>query len=440
MNRTRLLVSLAGLAMLLALAAVACSESGKSEVEPTQGDAPAATEKPTAGEGTAPTDTAPAPPPVAAPVPLAERPSAEAAEAAAPARTGRTGAEDFAPELQGISGWINSEPFTLASLREKVVLIDFWTYTCINCIRTFPYLRDWHEKYADKGLVIVGVHTPEFEFEKDRGNVIEAAAKHGLEYAIVQDNNRGTWDAFRNRFWPAKYLIDKDGFIRYTHFGEGAYEETEVRIRELLAETGTSVNEIAVNVEPDREMDPRARGEDFFTSFTRELYAGYERNYGALTSGSRPPYVLHEEYYQDPDVTVLYEDPGEHRNQFIYLEGLWHNGPESLRHARMTEGYEDYIAIKFRAASVNAVMIPAGGEPFEVRLTIDDMPIPASEAGADVRFDEDGNSYILVDRSEMYRLVENSDFSGRELKLSSNSEHFSLFAFTFGAFAESPGL
>jgi len=149
--------------------------------------------------------------------------------------------EAAGPEFAGISGWINSEPLRMADLRGKVVLIDFWTYTCINCIRTFPHLKEWHAKYADKGLIVVGVHSPEFLFETVRSNVEQAVADFGIEYPVAQDNLLKTWRAFGNRSWPGKFLVDKDGVIRFRHFGEGQYAKTEKRIRELLAETGVTV-------------------------------------------------------------------------------------------------------------------------------------------------------------------------------------------------------
>ena len=139
-------------------------------------------------------------------------------------------------EFDGIASWINSEPLTLDGLKGNVVLVDFWTYSCINCIRTLPYVKSWHDKYADQGLVVVGMHSPEFSFEKDRAGVIEAAAKFGLEYPIAQDNDFVTWQVFNNMYWPTKYLIDRNGVIRYTHIGEGAYEKTEQMIQQLLAE------------------------------------------------------------------------------------------------------------------------------------------------------------------------------------------------------------
>lgn len=141
-----------------------------------------------------------------------------------------------APELSNVASWLNSPPLTMAALRGKVVLIDFWTYSCINCIRTLPYVTKWHGQYQDQGLAVVGVHTPEFPFERDRANVEKAAKRFGIRYPIAQDNQYATWKAYANQYWPAVYLIDRKGVIRYKHFGEGQYQETEQAIRQLLAE------------------------------------------------------------------------------------------------------------------------------------------------------------------------------------------------------------
>jgi thiol-disulfide isomerase/thioredoxin len=143
---------------------------------------------------------------------------------------------EMAPELIGVSGWLNSEALTLSELRGQVVLISFWTYTCSNCIREIPHLNGWHEKYADEGLVIIGVHTPEFAFEKDRNNLIEAVERLKIEYPVVQDNDYDTWKAYQNRYWPRRYIIDVDGKIRNDWIGEGRYEETEESIEKLLQE------------------------------------------------------------------------------------------------------------------------------------------------------------------------------------------------------------
>ncbi len=143
-----------------------------------------------------------------------------------------------APEFRGIVGWENSPPLTMAQLRGKVVLVDFWTYSCINCQRTFPFVRQWYEKYADAGLVIVGVHSPEFEFEKNREGIREAIRTYGIKWPVAVDSNMKTWDAYHNAYWPAGYLVDRSGQIRYVHFGEGEYDRTERVIRSLLQEPG----------------------------------------------------------------------------------------------------------------------------------------------------------------------------------------------------------
>nr|WP_082902561.1 thioredoxin family protein [Paraburkholderia ginsengiterrae] len=170
--------------------------------------------------------------------------AAAAATGIAAAMSGGTATVDrpltnaSAPELTGISNWINSDPLTLQQLRGKVVLVDFWTYTCINCINTLPYVKSWNEKYKDQGLTVIGVHTPEYPFERDTGNVKTAVKRFGITYPVAQDNSYATWRAYGNEYWPAFYLIDKTGKIVYTHFGEGDYAKTEAEIQTLLAQKG----------------------------------------------------------------------------------------------------------------------------------------------------------------------------------------------------------
>ena len=151
-----------------------------------------------------------------------------------------------APEFRGIVQWINSDPLTMEELRGKVVLIDFWTYSCINCQRTLPYIRDWHDKYGETGLVVVGVHAPEFQFERKEENVRQAVADQDVTWAVAMDNGFQTWRSYQNRWWPHKFLIDEQGTIRFHHIGEGAYRETELHIRNLLAEAGVDVSGIQV--------------------------------------------------------------------------------------------------------------------------------------------------------------------------------------------------
>ena len=337
---------------------------------------------------------------------------------------------DRAPEFQGVTNWINSPPLIMQELRGQVVLIDFWTYTCINCIRTFPALREWHAKYADKGLVIVGVHSPEFEFEKLTENVVRSAGENDLVWPIAQDNDFATWLAYSNRFWPAKYLVDKDGIVRYTHFGEGAYIETEEQIRKLLEEAGFDLSGVKLSTAEESVTDKRAYSGDKSTRITREIYGGFRRN--ATPQGI---YVAHEDYYERQGQTRSYVDPGNHQNQFIYLQGPWVNGEENLSHARETANYEDYIALKFAASSVNAVIDPQGDDPFDVRVTIDDRPLTTEEGGADLVIADD-QSFFRVTNGRMYEVVALPDFGIHELKLSSNSADFAFFAFTFGAYTQ----
>ena len=141
-----------------------------------------------------------------------------------------------APEFTGINHWLNSDPLTMQQLRGKVVLVDFWTYTCINCIHVLPYVKTWNDKYKDQGLVVVGVHTPEYSFERDTDNVQKAIKRLGITYPVAQDNHYATWSAYDNQYWPAFYLVDKKGHVVYTHFGEGDYDQTEAKIKALLAE------------------------------------------------------------------------------------------------------------------------------------------------------------------------------------------------------------
>ena len=428
MTFSRNLLSITALSLLLALALVACG--GANDTDTTEEPTP--TPRATATPSTASIDTDDAPPP---PTPV---PDPTATPTPDP-QAGPQGSEGLlAPDLAGISSYINTEPFTLEELRgDNVVLIDFWTYTCVNCIRTLPFIKEWHEKYKDAGLVIVGVHAPEFEFEKLEANVKMAVEEWGIEYPVVLDNDHGTWDAFLNRSWPAKYLIDKDGAIRYTHFGEGKYIETEDEIRKVLAELDKDVASIEHSNIQDADFHIDALAQDPLEGLTRELYAGVERNYGALQYGGSP-YVLHEEYYHGLGRVVEYEDTEEeHYNQFIYLQGSWINELENLRHARVTENYEDYILVNFKAAEVNVVLtIGDSDEPYGVRVLVNDEPVKEEQAGLDVRWDDEGNSFITVDEPRMYRVIQLDDFEGHELKLSSNSDQFRVFAYTFGAYVE----
>ena len=312
----------------------------------------------------------------------------------------------------------------------KVVLLDFWTYTCVNCVRTLPYLKDWHDKYADEGLVILGVHTPEFDFERDYENVVAAVSDLGIEYPVAQDNERITWTAYRVQAWPTKYIIDGQGFARFYHRGEGRYSETETVIRYLLEEMGRDLSHIEPDAAPDPVRLAGTRATDFEKLLTRELYTGTLRNidYGGA-------YALNEEYYESAGEEREYSDDGERKNQFFFLQGVWRSSKESLDHARPSPDFADYIGFRFYANEVNAVLGFAA-EPYRFRATMDGAPIPQDSAGADVQYDADGNSFVEVDSARMYRLIRQSDVSSHELLLMPADDNFSVYAFTFGGYPE----
>ena len=340
----------------------------------------------------------------------------------------------IAPEVAGIKAWINSQPLMVSDLRGKVVLVDFWTYTCVNCIRTFPYLKLWHAKYADDGLVILGVHTPEFNFEKKPENVRQAVRDYGIGWPVALDNDYDTWRAYENRYWPAKYLIDKDGVIRYIHFGEGAYTDTELIIRQLLKEAGADLSQLDAEFPADQTVDPTYLN-DRSARVTRELYAGWDRGYSDRWSNGKG-YVGQQEYFDARDTVTAYEDTGERKPDLIYLQGPWYNSEESLRHARETPGFEDYMALEFSAKSVNVVIRPEGegSGPFKVLLTLDGEYMTDSNKGEDVVIEDDGRSFIYVDEPRLYSIVQAESYGSYGLKLSSNSPRFAVFAFTFGVY------
>ncbi len=314
------------------------------------------------------------------------------------------------PELTGITGYINApEGLQLKDLRGKVVLVDFWTYTCINCIRTLPHLIEWDRKYREKGLVIVGVHTPEFEFEKKRENVEMAIEKYGITYPVVQDNDYATWRAFGNRYWPRKYLFDAAGNIRYDHIGEGAYAETELKIQELLAEIGTNVSDMELSTVED--TTPRR-------PTTPELYAGYEF---ALPRGQN---IGNQEGLQ-PEKTVNYELPGGLKKNIIYLRGLWKSNSDTLE----AVADQTSVFLDFTGHSVNIVADSLMNNSVQIEVIVNNQSISPNQAGSDVQF-EDGRAFIMVNEPRLYTVVR-GEYGEYVLELKTK-EGFTFSAFTFG--------
>lgn len=358
------------------------------------------------------------------------------------------------PNIEGIDAWLNTDmELQIAELTAQgnVVLVDFWTYTCINCVRTLPFLREWWARYEDDGLVILGIHTPEFEFEKDYQNVADAIATHSIGWPVAQDNNMVTWRNFENRYWPAKYLFNSRGEQVYSHFGEGRYGETEQEIRKALVEAGADLSDDPLNLPEDQARDEAFQNAGSAlgrAELTRELYAGWHRNFLTARAG-RQPYVAQQEYF---DAILNQENRNEATTGIIdttvpqdiephqlYFQGQWSVEPERIRHARVTENLEDYLALNYAAKSVNAVLTSDSGEPYQVVVTVDGAMLTPENAGNDVQWDERGYSYIHVDEPRLYELVDNPEYlPSSVLIMRSDSDDFGLFAFTFGVYAEGP--
>lgn len=319
----------------------------------------------------------------------------------------KDGKYPLAPELEGIVGYINTPEGTkIKDFQGKVVLVDFWTYSCINCIRTFPYLNSWYEKYHDNGLVIIGVHTPEFEFEKEKENVIGATKRYNITYPVVQDNNYATWNAFKNRYWPRKYLIDKDGYIRFDHIGEGRYEETEKQIQQLLAEMDIDVSDMKLTSEKKEER----------MALTAETYTGYKLMFPRGQNSGNDRGIVPEKTFDYVLASSFVEDT-------FTLEGQWFAGEEQLRAKGESSLYFNYVA-----RSINVV---AGAEkgPLAVEILLDGESLTKENAGSDITF-IDGKSVLIVDEPRLYTLV-NADY-GRHIVSLRVKEGLLINAFTFG--------
>lgn len=289
-----------------------------------------------------------------------------------------------APEFTGISKWLNSDALKISDLKGKVVLVDFWTYSCINCVRTFPYITQWYEKYKDDGLVIVGVHTPEFAFEKVTSNVESAIKNNKINYPVAQDNDFKTWSAYKNQYWPANYLIDKDGNIVYTHFGEGQYDVTEKAIRTLLG------------LEGDYEV---MTAPEINQAQTREIYFGTARQQKDFASKESASTA--EQMYTFP--TIL------EANKFA-LEGNWQFNQEAAVH---TKGFGK-IKLNFNAAKV--FIVAKSSKPTSLKVYVDSQLI----------------NEVVVSNSDLYQLYDSMAGGNHTMEIEIPDEGFEAFTFTFG--------
>jgi thiol-disulfide isomerase/thioredoxin len=313
--------------------------------------------------------------------------------------------------LAGATRWLNSQPLTPEGLRGRVVLVDFWTYTCVNWLRTLPYLRAWATKYADAGLTIVGIHTPEFGFEHDVDNVTAQVRTLAVDYPVAVDNDYAVWRAFSNHYWPALYLADADGRLRYHHFGEGEYAMAEMAIQQLLLEAGaTDVDQNLVMVEP-RGLEVAA---DWRTLQSPETYLGYAQSTG-FASQARASFDRAHRYTATPQLPLNYWD----------LSGTW----TVAQHAALLDEPGGRVAFEFHARDVNLVMGPAaGGEPIPFRVFLDGEPAIGA-AGTDVA--ADGHGTVTDQRT--YQLIRQSGpIAERRFEIEFLDAGAETYCFTFG--------
>ena len=314
------------------------------------------------------------------------------------------------PMLSGAVEWLNSPPLTAEGLKGKVVLVDFWTYSCINCLRAIPYVRAWAEKYKDQGLVVIGVHAPEFAFEKNIGNVKKAVSDLKIDYPVAIDNDYAIWKAFNNDYWPAHYFIDAEGRIRHHHFGEGDYEELEKVIQQLLAEAGKTnmpTALVAVNA------SGVAAAADMNNVGSPETYIGYDRAENFVSPGDAVR-----------DAPHVYSAGTPRLNEWG-LSGDWTIGAE---HAVLNEKGGG-IVYRFHARDLHVVLGPASeGGAIRYRVTIDGVA-PGDSHGADV--DADGQGVVTGQR--LYQLVrQNGEIGDRTFEIRFLDPGVQAYAFTFG--------
>lgn len=326
-----------------------------------------------------------------------------------------------AVEIAGPTGFINtSSDFKLKSLiGKKIILLDFWTYSCINCIRTFPYLNEWYEKYREAGLEIVGVHTPEFAFEKNYANVKMAVEKYGIKYPVVMDNDYATWQAYENRYWPHHYLIDLAGYIVHDQIGEGNYEATEKEIQKLLRERTEILEESSVNISDSTVSFPAKVGPGGFMS--PETYFGSARN---EHFGSGSPGKNGVQSFNEPATINL---------NILYLIGTWNITPEYAG-TPATVGSagvgSDRIIFRYQAKGVYLVVGSSVGN-IDVEVLRNGKSLEKSFAGEDIIF-KDSRSFVRVNEKRLYRLIDDTAPGEHLLELIIPSPGLEAYAFTFG--------
>lgn len=325
-----------------------------------------------------------------------------------------------APEFHGSAkDWINTNGKQLQFQHGKVYLIDFWEYTCVNCLRTLPYLKEWNTRYSKDGLVIVGIHTPEFAFAHNYDNVLQAVKRLGISWPVLVDSQYENWNAYRNSYWPRDYFVDANGNIVADHAGEGDYENAERTIQNLLLRAHPSLRFPGV-LKPIRSTDvPGA----VCYPMTAETYCG-ARGYQSGVLGNISGWI--------PGAYVALQPPsGALADGVVYPVGHWITEEESLRHSRKTDGLPDYIEMRYHAITLNAVIRPYKGATFPVYIDQDGNPVPRNDKGEDLLYNSEGKSYIYVNEPRMYQIIRNKKFGSHVISMASPSPDFDLYSFTF---------
>src|SRR6266481_2704514 len=335
------------------------------------------------------------------------RPPSQPSGAVAPANA------SMAPSLTGATHWLNSAPLSMEGLRGKVVLVDFWTYSCINCLRTLPYVKAWAEKYRDQGLVVIGVHTPEFSFEKEQKNVEQAIRELGVTYPVAMDNQYTIWNAYKNEYWPAHYLIDANGQIRQQSFGEGEYQETERAIQALLKEAHNGELAIASDLVQVAGTGATAAAATDGSNTSPETYLGYtqQQNFSSLEGIHKD---VAEEYVSANNLML---------NQWT-LNGTWKVSGQSAV-LKMAGGS---ISYRFHARDLHLVMGSTSGIPVRIKVTVDGA-VPGAAHGVDI--DAQGNGEI--DGKRLYQLIrQGGEIADHTFTIQFFGAGAEAFAFTFG--------
>lgn len=314
--------------------------------------------------------------------------------------------------------WFNSEPVPISALRGRVILIHFWDYTCVHCQHGLPYIKEWHRKYEEYGLVVVGVHTPRFPFARNPDVVQRMVSRLGIKHPVVMDNGHVIASRYESRTWPEMFLVDRNGFIRHRNIGEGSYEATEHMIQTLLYDMGVD-RELPVLMQPLRDED---RTGAVCYRATPELFTGYVK--GSL--GNVEGY--------SPESVVEYDDPEIYIEGRFYADGFWLNEKNCLR-LNQVDGQPGHIMVSYMANEVNAVIKPENDAGFEVELMQDDRFLSELNKGDDIKIAPDGRSYFRVDEPRVFNLVRNGECGEHVLKLTTRDNGFALYSFMFGSCA-----